>query len=118
MFCCSTQGLNREDLWPVWVVDLVVEERTSQIEQTLNTERAPVVYGGKRIRGRCVCERCNSGWMSTLENATKPILQSMITDSDLVLDYAKQWATAVWTMRTAMVFEYVKGAANRRTMIR
>jgi hypothetical protein len=27
----------------------------------------------------------------------------MITDSDFVLDYAKQWATAVWTMKTAMV---------------
>src|SRR2546426_2282103 len=87
MFCSSTQGLNREDLWPVWVVDLVIQERTSRIEQMLNPGGAPVVYGGKWVKGRCVCENCNGGWMSTLESATKPILQPMITDSDSVLDY-------------------------------
>ena len=106
------RALTREDLWPVWVVDLIVQERTSRIEQTLDPEGAPVVYRGKWVKGRCVCERCNAGWMSTLETATKPVLQPMITDSVSVLDYGKRWATALWTMKTAMVFECVKGAGN------
>jgi hypothetical protein len=52
MFCPSTQGLNREDLWPVWLVNQVVQSRESKIEQTFQQE-APVIYGG--TRHVCAC---------------------------------------------------------------
>lgn len=111
IFCGSRTDLNREDLWPKWLVKAVVQNRPSKIEQILGQD-TPHLYAGKWVKGRGVCERCNGGWMSDLETKIKPILEPLIFDSSSVLDYVQQSAVAIWTMKTAMVFECVKGAAS------
>ena len=104
---CGGKKLNREDLWPVWVVDSVAKDRSSEIERTFG-RNPPDTYRGRYIKSRCVCEKCNCGWMSRLEGTAKPILEPMIHDSPSAIDYVKQSMIAAWTIKTAMVFECTK----------
>jgi hypothetical protein len=104
---CAGKKLNREDLWPVWVVKSVARDRSSEIERTCG-RNPPVTYGGTYLKARCVCERCNGGWMSRLEGSAKPILEPMIHDLPCAIDYVQQSVIAAWTIKTAMVFECTK----------
>ena len=104
---CAGKKLNREDLWPVWVVESVAQDRSAEIERIFG-RNSPVTYGGKYVKARCVCEQCNGGWMSRLEESAKPILNPMIHDSSCAIDYVQQSVIAAWTIKTAMVFECTK----------
>jgi hypothetical protein len=112
IFCGSRENLNREDLWPKWLVETVTQDRPSEIERIFGSDSTAHFYGGKWVKGRGVCEQCNGGWMSNLESKIKLILEPMIFDSSSVLDYVQQSAIAIWTLKTAMAFECIKGAAS------
>jgi hypothetical protein len=88
----------------------VAQGRSSEIEQTFG-RNPPVTYGGKYLKARCVCEKCNGGWMSRLESSAKPILEPMIHDSSSVIDYVQQSVIAAWAIKTAMVFECTKASS-------
>ena len=104
---CAGKKLNLEDLWPVWVIKSVVGKRSSEIERTLGRD-VPVSYPGKYLKSHCVCESCNGGWMSRLENSSKPVLEPMIHDSACAVGYREQLTVATWVLKTAMVFECTK----------
>lgn len=89
IFCSGKEKINREDLWPKWLIKSAVGDRSSTIERTIGSD-APMTHRGKFVTARCVCEPCNGGWMSLLETHSKPILEPMIHDSTCVLDSAKQ----------------------------
>jgi hypothetical protein len=112
IFCCAASDLNKEDLWPKWLVKLVTQDRPSSIERSVGANGVPVTYEGRWIKGRCVCERCNHGWMRDLENSTKPILAPLICDVPSSVGYVQRLAIATWTLKTAMAFECITGAAN------
>lgn len=107
LFCSGKEKLTLEDLWPQWLIKSTVGDRSPKIERTIGTD-APVMHDGKFVKARCVCEQCNGGWMSLLETRSKPILEPMIHDSPCVLDYSKQSTVSLWTIRTSMVFEYLR----------
>jgi hypothetical protein len=112
IFCSSKKNLNKEDLWPVWLVGLITQDRPCSVERVLGSNGDPFIYGGRWIKGRCVCEECNHGWMSDLETNVKPIISPLICDVPSSLEYVQQLAIATWTLKTAMAFECIKGAAN------
>lgn len=114
IFCTSQDELTREDAWPEWTRPFTVDrtgtgrEWRSSREGTRQTRknlrgRAP------RIRSRSVCKACNSGWMSRLEQATKPILEPLIlfnpsSPADRrVLSAGDQEVLATWAVKTALV---------------
>jgi hypothetical protein len=109
IFCLSKENLNKEDLWPKWVIKSVVGGRSPKIERTIGGDT--VIYAGRWVKARCVCEPCNGGWMRGLENESKPILEPMFHDSPCVLDYSKQSTVSQWTIKTAMTFECIKPKA-------
>ena len=51
------------------------------------------------------CDTCNGGWMSALENRTKPILGAMIAGNVTTVDVVQQRIIAQWAHKTAMVFD-------------
>jgi len=104
---CSRRANSKEDLWPKWLVEFVVQHRSSRIEMEF-ANRPPLTFAGKYVLSRCVCKTCNEGWMSKLETGTKPILAPLISDSPCPLDYVQQLALSVWTTKTAMVYECVR----------
>ena len=108
---CHGRANSKEHLWPKWLVDSVVLDRSSTIEMMFATRPDVIIDDGKYVTCRCVCKKCNEGWMSKLETGTKPILEPLIYDSSSPLDYVKQLALSIWTTKTAMVYECVKGQA-------
>ena len=58
---------------------------------------------------REICEDCNTGWMSALEDAVKPIImtlgQSASTGITVPLDYAARRKLALWAEKTALTDE-------------
>ncbi len=51
---------------------------------------------------RVVCERCNTGWMSDLEIAAKPLLLPLLRGNLHVLDGPSQRVVAAWAVKTAL----------------
>ena len=58
-----------------------------------------------------VCGPCNNGWMSKLENKTKPILLPIVDDEPRELDEDAQRTIARWADKMVMVFETTKPAS-------
>ena len=56
----------------------------------------------------CVCRRCNSGWMSDIEQAAKPALTNMIQGNTVELDPETQEAVGTWMCLKAILSAYVK----------
>ena len=57
-------------------------------------------------RIRCVCGPCNSGWMSVIQNQTKPILLPLLGGDRLTLRKRDQAILATWVTMFAMVAEF------------
>jgi len=64
---------------------------------------------------REVCSDCNQGWMSRLEETTKPHLLPMLTGLEKKLSEVEQLAVATWAVKTVMVLEVCIGNARTFT---
>jgi hypothetical protein len=58
-----------------------------------------------KLTVKCVCEQCNNGWMSRLENRVRPHLEPLLTGQPRVLDAEAQTTISTWAVKTAMVLE-------------
>lgn len=58
------------------------------------------------FKPQIVCDkRCNSGWMSKLETRVIPFLSRMIKGDPITLTLADQTDIALWSVKTAIVFD-------------
>ena len=62
--------------------------------------------GSKKIKIRCVCGACNSGWMNQIEEAVRPDLTAMIQGNPVQLDRGRQRKLAEWITLKLMVAEH------------
>lgn len=54
-----------------------------------------------------VCQRCNSGWMSALENVVEPIMEGLFADADVDdLSASEIQTIARWAAKTAITLSY------------
>lgn len=117
---CEGRQLSRvsgEHLWPDWAKDYF--ERTAHDSRTEHR----TTFMGKNLRPvgpaevrkrhghvvtskiRVVCERCNNGWMSTIEDEAKPILQLLVEARFAALSPADLLKLATWTTLKFMVVD-------------
>lgn len=54
---------------------------------------------------RFVCSRCNSGWMSLLEQRAQPLLRPPITRTPCAFTTPQQIVLASWAAKTSLVFQ-------------
>lgn len=52
-----------------------------------------------------VCQRCNNGWMSRLENEVKPIISPMVLGTPVTLTASQQVQITAWLTKTAMMYD-------------
>jgi hypothetical protein len=100
IFCGSKTNINREHLWPEWVLKRVEPETIIGFighNKDLEFKREWKV--------RCVCKECNEGWMHKLEDANIPIMGPLIDGRSRLLDKVQQWSIAVWSVKTSMVLD-------------
>lgn len=113
LFCCAIAN-SVEDAWPRWITNQFKGKRPAAVQ----AERAGIRLPSWNVHQptlkiRCVCDQCNNGWMSRLENRVQPLLQPLVTGESGSLDMGGQTEIAIWAVKTAMVLEGMDPAEKR-----
>lgn len=104
---CEAQSCTKEHVWPNWLL----QHFTSENARVFGERRGDDLgdwHGKAGLQVRRFCASCNNGWMSTLENATKPLVESFWSDQVSSLAPSECTILAQWTVKTAMVIEGVE----------
>jgi hypothetical protein len=56
---------------------------------------------------KVVCQRCNSGWVGTLEGDVQPLLVPLIKGTSSALDAAARQIIAEWVVMKILVAEHI-----------
>lgn len=112
---CGGRPLTNEHVWPDWIGRLFFGYEPGG-RAPLSAHRVSSSVGSERNRqwtapsfttkAKIVCDDCNHGWMSELENAAEPILTPMLQGKRLILDDEAQTIVARWLTKTAMMFQH------------
>lgn len=103
---CSSRANSLEDAWPRWITDQFEGRAPLSVE----AERMGVPLRSWSVRRptltvRAVCNSCNNGWMSDLENQVKSLLEPLVHGRLGLLSLERQSVLALWATKTAMVLE-------------
>jgi hypothetical protein len=108
VFCGIDRRLSREHVFASWMEDYFPDLRSAtadyirrtvtQAEDVDHTRPGPVFD----FVTRDVCEVCNNGWMSGLEDQVRPILGPMLRDQPRVLTAPEQMTLATWATKTML----------------
>lgn len=107
---CQGRASTLEDIWPQWLTKQFPLSDISFMQAELGgrnlgkwRNKTP-----KLLQARCMCEKCNGGWMSKLEGQAKPIIKAILDNHVKTVDVSSQAIIAVWAVKTAMTLEAVK----------
>jgi hypothetical protein len=106
---CKGQALTNEDAWPIWLMKAMPgagpgTNYAARGEADLEPWRSQK----PQQKVKYVCGKCNNGWMSQLENRVKPIVENIFNLNSVDLDSVSQMILAVWSVKSAMVFEALR----------
>lgn len=112
VFCESHERLTREHIWANWLRPYL--PRTGEHNYHWTTRNGGEIKKGKIHRPgdahsqrlQVVCGRCNSGWMSTLQEEAKPILVPLVNGERPILDEHSQYILSRWATMNTMVIEF------------
>jgi hypothetical protein len=90
---CGGLPLTREHIWADWfrahlprTLPFYHSGRIVLNEDNTRTRNSKKMSGDPRSKKlRIVCNKCNNGWMSDLQNATKPILTPLLHHQQITL---------------------------------
>jgi hypothetical protein len=105
---CGGSGLTQEHVWPRWLNGAVELGRLFGYRHgTEGSEPEAFEWsaGGFTQTVGDVCRQCNSGWLSELEAAVKPLLTPMIRGDRQTLGPEDQRIVAAWAMKMAAVID-------------
>lgn len=121
IFCEGASGtsLSREHVFPDWLRQIFPRKDTDThthgtISWTDATMSSPAITTRRRqgqagTRSvRVVCKKCNNGWLSVLEERTKPLLRELVQASLREIGSEDQNLLAVWAAKTIMTGEYIE----------
>lgn len=97
-------------IWAEWIQTYVSRAfskrmHTASFSGTLHAER---IWNGDMLTDTipCVCERCNSGWMSRLQTRAKPHIVPFLQATWPTLDRWASRSLAAWITMFTMVYEF------------
>ena len=108
MFC----GANKrsiEHCWPQWIrqsIPTLFHDPESEISHwrgPVGQEERVARSGDIQVTSRCVCGDCNNGWMSDLEDLSKPLLIAMMAGKKRTLFLVSQRIVAAWIAKTGLM---------------
>lgn len=114
IFCQTSGRLSREHIWADWLRNFVPRRDDRSTHRIAGSDTENKILRGKLDRPgdimaqrlRIVCKSCNEGWMSQMQERTKPHLVGLIRDGWTALDEDAQRILAAWATMFTMVFEY------------
>jgi len=117
---CNRSGhakMTTEHAHPNWVLELLPGDEKSGTTIARSSHNADRQWGSKRqtgVRVKAICEQCNTGWMSRLENDARKIMAPFMVESDKNrICRSEQLFIEFWTLKTAMVFDAVTDAPRQ-----
>jgi hypothetical protein len=119
---CGGGNLSKEHFWPEWASSLLPSYPINQhVEHSVTVSNKTIVNSSKIRKKpgnawtkkiRVVCETCNSGWMSNLETAAKPLLTPLIAGTPCTITESSALTIARWIALKVLVGEHnIKGEA-------
>lgn len=113
-FCGENARLTNEHVFPAWLNAYLPGDRPYWVlEQDRFVGKRPFEVRrpsqGLDFKVRVVCGRCNHGWMSALEEEAKPILERLLTTTQLQPLLKNEQALIVrWATKTAMMLDFTQ----------
>ena len=109
VFCGATGSPSTEHVIPKWVRKaLQIREPVKEYSGSTYVSAAETLA----IVFHEVCVRCNSGWVESLETATRPVLEPLLLGAtpgtSRVLDPDQQAIVATWTVKTSLLLALSK----------
>jgi hypothetical protein len=123
---CGALGVTKEHIIADWVSQAIprtADDKHHRIDIPTRKNADGTFTKGHTVRNaqgnvhsqklKLACRTCNNGWMSQLEEKTKPILLHLIQGKPSVLSPEQQTVVAHWVIKTIMVVEkQTKSDAN------
>lgn len=117
IFCGEEGKLSKEHLWPDWLGKMYL--RTGDEKHTFGSQSSAdktLVRDGVyerpghlfSLKIKVVCQTCNNGWMSQVENDTKPILLNLINGQKFKITKAEIEALAFWVALKVVTAEFAE----------
>lgn len=110
---CGSQPLTREHVFPKWVSKTLQTSprgkpplRIDQIRGN-DTERR-TFYSSIAIDtvAKCICKKCNNGWLSDVERDAKRHIEAMVNGETVSLNTNEQALVATWAGLKAILVRY------------
>ncbi len=102
---CENFANSKEDTFPLWLLDAVGNRQ--DMRKVIAGLPTKIQRGSSVLRIRTVCETCNNGWMSRLEQDTIPVLKPLLADLSIRLSSEEQILLATWALNTGMVLDSI-----------
>lgn len=117
---CGAPSQCEEHFWPQWL-DCVMPPRKQGDTNTQRNWFVDRTAHGETVRDRTertrqghartrrlkiLCRRCNGGWMSAIQSASKPIISALLHNEDTIISSNQQQIIASWATMTAMTSEF------------
>jgi hypothetical protein len=111
---CGSSPLTQEHVWPAWISGVLppgLQFRVSRTETDPSTEEKRQIgrawsTEALDLKVKRVCEDCNSGWMSRIEEATKPLLTPLILGESITASQDERKLLATWALLRVIMAEY------------
>jgi hypothetical protein len=98
---CDNSADSQEHLFSVWIL----QSLKSKLEFRQRRPGIPTRDFSSPPTVGHVCEKCNNGWMSRVEDRVKGVLGPLMHDISIPLSSKQQEAISLWAVKTAMVEE-------------
>lgn len=112
---CQGYGMSKEHLWPDWLSSYFNKTSNDKhVSELYSSEgKSPSILQRRNERPgnlitkkfRVVCETCNNGWMSQLEEKVKPTLLGIIENKSVTLTEQNLSILSRWLVMKVMVAE-------------
>jgi hypothetical protein len=118
LFCDGSSGSSQEHIFGDWIGKVLGKVSPQNFSFTaLHRAGEASQYSSSRVRQgdalsqklNGVCKTCNNGWMSKIEEATKPVATPLLLREERKLTPADQDILARWIMLKALVIERMHG---------
>jgi hypothetical protein len=111
---CGSEALTQEHVWPAWISNVLPAglsyriSRTQTDPRTEETRQLGRDWSGDALdlKVKRVCGGCNSGWMSQLEEAAKPLLTPLILGEPVTTTADERRLLATWALLRVIMAEY------------
>ena len=102
---CGEPAKTVEDVWPCWMTNHLIAPGVMEIERGPAFELKTHPVDRPELAIKCVCAKCNNGWMSQLQDAGKPIIERLWNEEACDLELGDCRTLSLWAVMTSMALQ-------------